>query len=89
MSHPKSDYFYMSASVAETLVFSYLFMVDFIMALFFHELQNLFTCCAIGLSVVVEALLSKGDNSKPIAGMGILLILVAVAVITVMVMVRK
>lgn len=59
-------------------------MVNLIMALFFHERQNLFTCCAIVLSVVGVALLSKGDNGKPIAGMGILLIHVAVIVITMM-----
>lgn len=68
---------YMSAGVAATLVFSYPIMVALIMALFFHEKQGLITWCAIGLSVMGVALLSNGDNGKPIAMVGMVCILVS------------
>ena len=68
---------YMSAGVAATLVFSYPVMVALIMAIFFHERQKPLTWGAIALAAVGVALLSKGDNGKPIAAIGMALILLS------------
>lgn len=69
------SFHYMSAGVAATLVFSYPVMVALIMAVFFHERQQPVTWGAIALAGVGVALLSEGDNGKPIVLYGMAIIL--------------
>lgn len=71
------SFYYMAAGVAATLVFAYPVFVAILMAAFFKERLKWPSVTAIALTVCGIALLYKGDNGKPIAAMGIVLIMIS------------
>ena len=71
------SFYYMAAGVAATLVFAYPVFVAILMALFFKERLKWPSILAILLTICGIILLYKGDNGKPIALTGIILIMVS------------